>query len=144
MKQYYITPYGTIIDETNVVIPLIETESLFIEYQNWLDIKDGREVLQTTYVTAEELEEIRKSLVPQEISKRQFMWALWKMRALQPEAIDAFIDTLEGNEGIEVRISWKGATSIRRDDEMVIGFAPLFNLNSLQLDELFTSGNIFI
>jgi len=140
MKQYYQTPANIIIDENNTIIPLQDGHPLFIEYVEFLT-QEGT-VLDTKYQTPDELEEIRKANIPQEITPRQFKLAL-ALNGTTPEMIEAFINGMEEPTRTLAMINWKDATTFKRSNEMINQFAPLLGLTQEQLDNIFTLGATF-
>ena len=75
--KYFYTKYGTIVDENMTPIPMIEGNSIYEEYLLFLQA-DGT-IEQTDYVTNEELEELRRTSIPQTASKMRFFLALFNI-----------------------------------------------------------------
>lgn len=92
--------------------------------------------------TVEELLAYHQSLVPREITPRQFKLALL-VNGISPAQVENFINTLSEPDKTFAMINWQDATTFKRSNEMINAFAPQMGLSQLQLDEIFILGNTF-
>ena len=90
----------------------------------------------------EELEAERTSKIPNEITPRQFKLAL-ALSGITPEEVETFINTLPMPDNVLAMINWRDAKSFKRNNEMIVSFAPQIGLTETQLDDLFVLGSTF-
>lgn len=88
----------------------------------------------------QEIEAERLATIPHEITPRQFKMALFQLFQIHPEAVETFLKTLPEPDQTIAFISWNGASSFERNNDMVNGFAYVFSLTQLNLDEIFIYG----
>jgi len=137
--RYFYTKYGTIIDENNQVIPMIEGNPLYEEYL--LFLKADGTVEPSDYVTDEELKELQRSLVPQTASKMRFFLALYNIGITRTMVYDA-IDQIQDADLKEiVLIKFDLSQEFDRDDEHLNMMANAFGITQEELDNLFIQSN---
>ena len=137
--RYFYTKYGTIIDENNQVVPMIEGNPLYEEYL--LFLKADGTVEPSDYVTDEELKELQRSLVPQTASKMRFFLALYNIGITRTMVYDA-IDQIQDADLKEiVLIKFDLSQEFDRDDEHLNMMANAFGITQEELDNLFIQSN---
>ena len=135
--RYFYTKYGTVIDENNQVVPMIEGNPLYEEYL--LFLKADGTVEPSDYVTDEELKELQKSLVPTEV-------ALWKLRfvlsqmQLEQSVTDA-INLLEEPQRTAATYIWNFGTAVDRDSNTVIFIKTALGFTEQEVDDIFIQAN---
>ena len=78
-------------------------------------------------------------IVPVSITPRQCRLVLSSYGMLAD--VQNYIDSLAGPEGEEAKITWEYATSIRRDNALLIAIATSKGLSASQIDEMFIKGS---
>jgi hypothetical protein len=135
--RYFYTKYGTVIDENNQVVPMIEGNPLYEEYL--LFLKADGAVEPSDYVTDEEIKELQKSLVPTEV-------ALWKLRfvlsqmQLEQSVTDA-INLLEEPQRTAATYIWNFGTAVDRDSNTVIFIKTALGFTEQEVDDIFIQAN---
>ena len=137
--RYFYTKYGTVIDENNQVIPMIEGNPLYEEYL--LFLKADGNVEPSDYVTDEELQELQRSLVPQTASKMRFFLALYNIGITRAMVYDVINQIKDENLKEIILIKFDLSQEFDRNDEHLILMAQQFNISSRQLDDLFIESN---
>jgi hypothetical protein len=137
--RYFYTKYGTIIDENNQAIPMIEGNPLYEEYL--LFLKSDGTVEPSDYVTDEELKELQRSLVPQTASKMRFFLALYNIGITRTMVYDAINQIQDADLKEIVLIKFDLSQEFDRDDEHLNMMANAFGITQQQLDELFINSN---
>ena len=137
--RYFYTKYGTIIDENNQVIPMIEGNPIYEEYL--LFLKADGTVEPSDYVTDEELKELQRSLVPQTASKMRFFLALYNIGITRTMVYDAINQIQDADLKEIVLIKFDLSQEFDRDDEHLNMMANAFGITQQQLDELFINSN---
>lgn len=119
--------------------PILDQQTSFdpetqIQDSVYYEISDTSVLKKNTVrnLTAEELEEKRKALIPTVVSMRQARLALLQAGLLT--AVNTAINTAEE----AVKIEWEYATEVKRDHALVQSLASALSLTETQLDELFT------
>jgi hypothetical protein len=137
--RYFYTKYGTIIDENNQVVPMIEGNPLYEEYL--LFLKADGTVEPSDYVTDEELQELQRSLVPQTASKMRFFLALYNIGITRTMVYDVINQIKDEDLKEIILIKFDLSQEFDRNDEHLILMAQQFNISSGQLDDLFIESN---
>ena len=137
--RYFYTKYGTIIDENNQAIPMIEGNPLYEEYL--LFLKADGTVEPSDYVTDEELKELQRSLIPQTASKMRFFLALYNIGITRTMVYDAINQIQDADLKEIVLIKFDLSQEFDRDDEHLNMMANAFGITQQQLDELFINSN---
>lgn len=137
--RYFYTKYGTIIDENNQAIPMIEGNPLYEEYL--LFLKADGTVEPSDYVTDEELQELQRSLVPQTASKMRFFLALYNIGITRAMVYDAINQIQDTDLKEIVLIKFDLSQEFDRNDEHLILMAQQFGITNKQLDDLFIEAN---
>ncbi len=135
--RYFYTKYGTVIDENNQVVPMIEGNPLYEEYL--LFLKADGTVEPSDYVTDEELKELQKSLVPTEV-------ALWKLRFILSQmqleqSVTEAINLLEEPQRTAATYIWNFGTAVDRDSNTVIFIKTALGLTEQEVDDIFIQAN---
>jgi hypothetical protein len=74
---------------------------------------------------------------PEFVTRWQIRTILWRQFAVPPEAVSAFIDSIEDvGQKTQARIDWDGPIC-RRDHPMVAGFAQQLGLTTEQTNQVF-------
>lgn len=94
-------------------------------YQTW-EVRD---------LTAEEIAEHRKSMIPESVTMRQCRIALLDAGLL--DAVKSSIVTMPGTDGERARIDWEYAQEVRRDWPLIGYMAGDLGLADEQVDSLF-------
>lgn len=76
--------------------------------------------------------------VPQSITPRQGKLVLLSAGIL--DDVEAYIDSIPGDQGKAARISFDYATEYLRDDPLLVAVATARGLSSEQIDQMFISG----
>lgn len=137
--RYFYTKYGTIIDENNQVIPMIEGNPIYEEYL--LFLKADGTVEPSDYVTDEELKELQRSLVPQTASKMRFFLALYNIGITRTMVYDAINQIQDADLKEIVLIKFDLSQEFDRDDEHLNMMANAFGITQEELDNLFIQSN---
>lgn len=137
--RYFYTKYGTIIDENNQVIPMIEGNPIYEEYL--LFLKADGTVEPSDYVTDEELKELQRSLVPQTASKMRFFLALYNIGITRTMVYDAINQIQDADLKEIVLIKFDLSQEFDRNDEHLNMMAQQFQITDKQLDDLFIEAN---
>jgi hypothetical protein len=135
--RYFYTKYGTVIDENNQVVPMIEGNPLYEEYL--LFLKADGTVEFSDYVTDEELKELQKSLVPTEV-------ALWKLRFVLSQmqleqSVTEAINLLEEPQRTAATYIWNFGTAVDRYSNTVIFIKTALGLTEQEVDDIFIQAN---
>ena len=138
--KYFYTKYGTIVDENMTPIPMIEGNSIYEEYLLFLQA-DGT-IEQTDYVTNEELEELRRTSIPQTASKMRFFLALFNIGITRAMVYDVINQIPDENLKEIVLIKFDLSQEFDRNDEHLNMLAEIFNITQEQLDNLFIEANV--
>lgn len=137
--KYFYTKYGTIVDENMTPIPMVEGNPIYEEYLLFLQA-DGT-IEQTDYVTNEELEELRKTSIPQTASKMRFFLALFNIGITRSMVYDVINQIPDENLKEVVIIKFDLSQEFDRQDEHLNMLAEIFNITQEQLDNLFVEAN---
>ena len=137
--KYFYTKYGTIVDENMTPIPMIEGDPIYEEYLLFLQA-DGT-IEQTDYVTDEELEELRRTSIPQTASKMRFFLALLSIGITRAMVYDVINQITDENLKEIVLIKFDLSQEFDRGDEHLNMLANLFGITQTQLDDLFIQSN---
>ena len=137
--RYFYTKYGTVIDENNQVIPMIEGNPLYEEYL--LFLKADGTVEPSDYVTDEELKELQRSLVPQTASKMRFFLALYNIGITRTMVYDVINQIQDADLKEIILIKFDLSQEFDRSDEHLNLLAGQFNISQQQLDDLFIESN---
>jgi hypothetical protein len=137
--RYFYTKYGTVIDENNQVIHMIEGNPLYEEYL--LFLKADGNVEPSDYVTDEELQELQRSLVPQTASKMRFFLALYNIGITRTMVYDVINQIKDENLKEVILIKFDLSQEFDRNDEHLILMAQQFGITDKQLDDLFIEAN---
>lgn len=137
--KYFYTKYGTIVDENMTPIPMIEGNPIYEEYLLFLQA-DGT-IEQTDYVTDEELEELRRTSIPQTASKMRFFLALLNIGITRTMVYDVINQIDDPTLKEVVLIKFDLSQEFDRQDEHLNMLAGLFNITQDQLDNLFIQSN---
>lgn len=138
--KYFYTKYGTIVDENMTPIPMIEGNPIYEEYLLFLQA-DGT-IEQTDYVTDEELEELRRTSIPQTASKMRFFLALFNIGITRAMVYDVINQIPDENLKEIVLIKFDLSQEFDRNDEHLNMLAEIFNITQEQLDNLFIEANV--
>jgi hypothetical protein len=138
--RYFYTKYGTVIDENNQVIPMIEGNPLYEEYLLFLQ-SDGT-IEQSDIELEQELKELRRSIIPQVASKMRFFLALFDI-GITRQMVYAAINGIPDTDLREVvLIKFELSQEFDRNDEHLNLMAGVFGITEEQLDDLFVQSNI--
>lgn len=137
--KYFYTKYGTIVDENMTPIPMVEGNPIYEEYLLFLQA-DGA-IEQTDYVTNEELEELRRTLIPQTANKMRFFLALLSMGITRAMVHDVINQITDENIKEIVLIKFHLSEEFDRNDEHLNMLANNFEITQTQLDNLFIQAN---
>jgi hypothetical protein len=133
--RYFYTKYGTVIDENNQVIPMIEGNPLYEEYLLFLQ-SDGT-IEQSDIELEQELKELRRSIIPQVASKMRFFLALFDI-GITRQMVYAAINGIPDTDLREVvLIKFELSQEFDRQDEHLNMLAALFDISQTELDNLF-------
>jgi hypothetical protein len=75
--------------------------------------------------------------IPTEVTMKQARLALLSFNML--DQVDAMVASLTGEEGEQAKIIWEYASTVRRDDPLVIALTTAMALTKEQLDALFSA-----
>lgn len=124
------------------VHPLVSTEIIYDPNTQKKIMKDpakvnGKwgEVWEVINMTQEEIDNYRKSKVPQVVFMRQARLALLEVNLL--DNVDQIISLLPEPMQSEAKIEWEYATEVRRDWPTLNQIAQYLNLTSEYVDDLF-------
>lgn len=137
--KYFYTKYGTIVDENMTPIPMVEGDSIYEEYLSFLQA-DGT-VEPVDYITPEELEELRRTSIPQTASKMRFFLALFNIGITRAMVYDVINQMTDENLKEIILIKFDLSQEFDRQDEHLNMLAGIFNITQQQLDELFIQSN---
>lgn len=137
--RYFYTKYGTIIDENNQVIPMIEGNPAYEEYLLFLQA-DGT-IEQSDIELDQELEELRRSIVPQIASKMRFFLALYNIGITRTMVYDVINQIQDSDLKEIILIKFDLSQEFDRNDEHLNLLAGQFNISQQQLDDLFIESN---
>lgn len=137
--KYFYTKYGTIVDENNNAIPMVEGDPIYEAYLLFLQA-DGT-IEQTDYVTNEELEELRRTSIPQTASKMRFFLALFNIGITRAMVYDVINQITDENLKEIVLIKFDLSQEFDRGDEHLNMLAGIFGITQTQLDDLFIQSN---
>jgi hypothetical protein len=137
--RYFYTKYGTIIDENNQVVPMIEGNSFYEEYL--LFLKADGTIEPSDYVTDEELKELQKSLVPQTASKMRFFLELFNIGITRTMVYDEINKIQDADLKEIILIKFDLSQEFERNDVHLNLLAGQFNISDKQLDNLFIKAN---
>lgn len=135
----------------NLEYPLTELEVVFANYPeydwetekliSYWTVSNSQyiETIDIVELNAEELESIRISKIPEEISKRQLKIALLTQLNIEGPQIDIMISQIPDETQRKItEIEWKDGAFVKRTHPMVNLFAEQLGLSQRQLDDLFT------
>ena len=138
--NYFYTKYGTIVDENMTPIPMVEGNSIYEEYLLFLQA-DGT-IEQTDYITDEELEELKRTSIPQTASKMRFFLTLFNIGITRAMVYDVINQIPDENLKEIVLIKFDLSQEFDRNDEHLNMLAEIFNITQEQLDNLFIEANV--
>jgi len=137
--RYFYTKYGTVIDENNQVIPMIEGNPAYEEYLLFLQA-DGT-IEQSDVELDQELEELRRSIIPQIASKMRFFLALYNIGITRTMVYDVINQIQDADLKEIILIKFDLSQEFDRNDEHLNLLAGQFNISQQQLDDLFIESN---
>lgn len=137
--KYFYTKYGTIVDENMTPIPMVEGNPIYEAYL--LFLKADGTIEQTDYITNEELEELRRTSIPQTASKMRFFLALLNIGITRAMVYDVINQMTDENLKEIVLIKFDLSQEFDRQDEHLNMLAGIFNITQEQLDNLFIESN---
>lgn len=116
--------------ETLIAVPELVTEDFVEAYFNWTD--------RTFYegATAEQISQLKKSMVPLTVSRRQLRLAL-AFAQFDLSQIDQQINQLPEPNRTFALIAWNDAVVFERKDALLNQLALQLGLNEEALDDLF-------
>ena len=109
-------------------------------FKDYLDEDDVLHTKQDQETAA--LAAVEKAKVPISVDMRQARLALLSAGMLSQA--DSAIAAMTGIEGDAARIDWEYATTVRRDNPLVVGMASVLGLTEIQLDQLFIAASKII
>lgn len=133
--RYFYTKYGTVIDENNQVVPMIEGNPLYEEYLLFLQ-SDGT-IEQSDIELEQELKELRRSIIPQVASKMRFFLALFDIGITRQMVYEVINQIQDNNLKEIILIKFDLSQEFDREDEHLNMLAAQFNISQEQLDDLF-------
>lgn len=139
IMRYFYTKYGTVIDENNQVVPMIEGNPAYEEYLLFLQA-DGT-IEQSDIELDQELEELRRSIVPQIASKMRFFLALYNIGITRTMVYDVINQIQDADLKEIILIKFDLSQEFDRSDEHLNLLAGQFNISQQQLDDLFIESN---
>jgi len=139
IMRYFYTKYGTVIDENNQVVPMIEGNPAYEEYLLFLQA-DGT-IEQSDIELDQELEELRRSIVPQIASKMRFFLALYNIGITRTMVYDVINQIQDADLKEIILIKFDLSQEFDRSDEHLNLLAAQFNISQQQLDDLFIESN---
>lgn len=138
-------------ERPNLEYPLTELEVVFTsppEYDidtqrlsNYWKLSDTQyiQMWDIIQLTEDELELLRISKIPKEISKRQLKIALLTQLNIEGSQIDTMISEIGDDTQRKItEIEWKDGAFVKRTHPMVNLFADQLGITQRQLDDLFT------
>lgn len=138
-------------ERPNLEYPLTELEVVFTsppEYDidtqrlsNYWKLSDTQyiQMWDIIQLTEDELELLRISKIPEEISKRQLKIALYTQLNIESSQIDNMIASIEDEIQRKItEIEWKDGAFVKRTHPMVNSFAVQLGISQRQLDDIFT------
>jgi len=137
--KYFYTKYGTIVDENMTPIPMVEGNPIYEEYLLFLQA-DGT-IEQTDYVTKDELEELRRTSIPQTASKMRFFLALLNIEITRSMVYEVINQISDATLKEIVLIKFDLTQEFDRKDEHLIMLANQFEISEKELDNLFIEAN---
>jgi len=137
--KYFYTKYGTIVDENMTPIPMVEGNPIYEEYLLFLQA-DGT-IEQTDYVTKDELEELRRTSIPQTASKMRFFLALLNIEITRSMVYEVINQISDATLKEIVLIKFDLSQEFDRQDEHLIMLANQFEISETELDNLFIQAN---
>jgi hypothetical protein len=135
--KYFKTKYGTIINESNVVIPMQEGNELYNGYVSYLQ-NDG-ELFETDFLTDTDLAIERVEILPQEVQ-------LWRVRTiLKLSGLESNIETALNGLDEPMKTGalyvWNYGTTIERQSATVQLLQYVLGLTDTQVDDIFIQAN---
>ena len=135
--KYFKTKYGTIINESNVVIPMQEDNELYNGYVSYLQ-NDG-ELFETDYLTDADLVIERNENLPQEVQ-------LWRVRVILKlggleAAIETALNSLSEPTKTGALYIWNYGTTVERSSQTVQLLQNVLGLTDAQVDDIFIQAN---
>ena len=135
--KYFKTKYGTIINESNVVIPMQEGNELYNGYVSYLQ-NDG-ELFETDFLTDTDLSIERVEILPQEVQ-------LWRVRVILKlggleSAIETALNGLDEPTKTGALYIWNYGTTVERSSQTVLLIQSVLGLTDTQVDEIFIQAN---
>jgi hypothetical protein len=137
--RYFYTKYGTVIDENNQVVPMIEGNPAYEQYL--LFLKADGTIEQSDIELDQELEELRRSIVPQIASKMRFFLALYNIGITRTMVYDVINQIQDADLKEIILIKFDLSQEFDRNDEHLILMAQQFGITNKQLDDLFIESN---
>ncbi len=137
--RYFYTKYGNVIDENNQVVPMIEGDPEYEQYLLFLQA-DGT-IEQSDVELDQELEELRRSIVPQIASKMRFFLALYNIGITRTMVYDVINQIQDADLKEIILIKFDLSQEFDRNDEHLNLLAGQFNISQQQLDDLFIESN---
>jgi hypothetical protein len=131
--SYYITIYGTIINEDQVVVPMEEGNPLYTDYVTYL--QNNGEVFETDYLTEIDLAIQRKLLVPQEVKRWRIKRILEKMNLIT-DVENALNQLPEPTKGDAFAV-WNEGTEFERDSPTIHFIQNTLQMTDQQVDDIF-------
>jgi hypothetical protein len=139
IMRYFYTKYGNVIDENNQVVPMIEGDPEYEQYLLFLQA-DGT-IEQSDVELDQELEELRRSIVPQIASKMRFFLALYNIGITRTMVYDVINQIQDADLKEIILIKFDLSQEFDRNDEHLNLLAGQFNISQQQLDDLFIESN---
>ena len=138
--KYFKTKYGTVINESNVVIPMQEGNELYNGYLDYLQ-NDGI-IEDTDFLTENDLAIERVEILPQEIQ-------LWRVRTiLKLSGLESNIETALNGLDEPMKTGalyvWNYGTTIERGSATVQLLQYVLGLNDTQVDDIFIQANSIV
>lgn len=138
--KYFKTKYGTVINESNVVIPMQEGNELYNGYLAYLQ-NDGI-IEDTDFLTENDLAIERVEILPQEIQ-------LWRVRTiLKLSGLESNIETALNGLDEPMKTGalyvWNYGTTIERGSATVQLLQYVLGLNDTQVDDIFIQANSIV
>jgi hypothetical protein len=131
--SYYITIYGTTINEDQVVVPMEEGNPLYIDYVTYL--QNNGEVFETDYLSEVDLAIQRKLLVPQEVKRWRIKRILEKMNLIT-DVENALNQLPEPTKGDALAV-WNEGTEFERGSSTIKFLQNILLMTEEQVDNIF-------
>lgn len=103
--------------------------------QGWRSVDGPEDLMDGETFSEAEPELIPAIQVPQSVTMMQARLAMLNAGLL--DAVEAAINSMEGDEGKAAQIQWQYATDVRRDWPLVVSLKASLKLIDKQIDDLF-------